>query len=82
MSTNLWIVVFLGLMVLTVVLFVALQRWTAGKQHQMSAEEFRIWFQENYLGAKADSTPQPPPGDGGTRTRKASATTRGDKPAA
>ena len=82
MIANLWIVAFLALIVLTVVLFMALQRWTAAKQQQMSAEEFRIWFQENYLGVKADSTAQPQPGDGGTRTRKANATTRGEKPAA
>jgi hypothetical protein len=79
---NLWIVAFLALIVLTVVLFMVLQRWTAAKQQQMSAEEFRIWFQEKYLGVKADSTPQPHPGDGGTGTRKANVTTRGEKPAA
>jgi len=75
------IVVFLRLMVLTVVLFVALQRWTAAKQHQMSTEEFRIWFQEAYLGVKADSAPQQRPEEGGSKTRKARATMRGDKPA-
>ena len=53
MTANLWIVALLGLIVLTVVLLVALQRWTAAKQQQMSTQEFRMWFQENYLGVKA-----------------------------
>ncbi|MCI0423762.1 MAG: hypothetical protein L0387_28180 [Acidobacteria bacterium] len=77
MTANLWMVVFLGLMVLTLFLFVTLQHWTTAKQQQMSAEEFRMWFQENYQEVKADSAPQPRPGEGATRTRKASATTRG-----
>ena len=53
MNTYLWIVPFLGLTTLIVFLFLAFQRWTAGKQQQMSPEEFRLWFQKNYMGVAA-----------------------------
>ena len=57
MTGYLWILPLIGLTALIVLLFVALQRWTAGKQQQMTAEEFRLWFQKNYLGVstKADT---------------------------
>ena len=47
-----WIVPFLGLMVLIVFLFVALQRWTAAKQQQKSAEGFGIWFSGKLPGSE------------------------------
>jgi hypothetical protein len=80
MMAHLWIAVFLGLMVLTLVLFAGLQRWTSAKQQQMRAEAFRLWFQKNYLGVKAegDSTA---PLKGATRSRKASASIDREKPA-
>lgn len=84
MTAYLWIVPFLGLTALIVFLFVALQRWTATKQQQMSAEEFRLWFQKNYLGVtpKAGSAAPLNPGEGTIRTPKASAAIHRDKPAA
>ena len=54
MNAFLWIVPFLGLTALIVYLFVALQRWTAAKQQQLSADEFRVWFQKNFLGVPAE----------------------------
>ena len=83
MTTYLWIVPFLGLTVLIVFLFVALQRWTATKQQQMGAEEFRLWFQNNYMGVspRAGSDALLNRGEGATKTRKASAAIHQDKPA-
>jgi len=62
---------------------VALQRWTAAKQEQMSAEEFRVWYLNNYLGvtAKAGSAAPLNPGEGKSRTRKASARIHQENPA-
>lgn len=54
MQAYVWIVLLLGLTVLIGCLLVALQRWTAAKQQQLSAEEFRLWFQKNYLGVPAE----------------------------
>ena len=83
MTTYLWIVPFLGLTTLIVLLFLAFQRWTAGKQQQMSPEEFRLWFQKNYMGVspKAGSAAPLNRGVGATKTRKASAAIHQDKPA-
>jgi len=83
MIAYLWIVPFLGLTALIGFLFVALQRWTAMKQQQMTADEFRLWFQKNYLGvtAKAGSAAPPNPGEGTTRTRNGSTRIHQDKPA-
>jgi len=53
MDAYVWIVPVVGLTGLVVFLFLALHRWTAGKQQQMSSEEFRLWFQKNYMGVAA-----------------------------
>lgn len=83
MSAYLWTVVLLGVFFLIGFLFVALHRWTAAKQEQMSAEEFRMWYLKNYLGvtAKAGSVAPLNAGEGTARTRKASARIHQDKPA-
>ena len=83
MTAYQWIVPFLGLTALFVFLFVALQRWTATKQQRMSAEEFRLWFQKNYLGVspKASSTAPLNRGESTTKTRQAGAANHQDKPA-
>jgi hypothetical protein len=75
MTAYLWIVPFLGLTALLGFLFAALQRWTATKQQQMSAEEFRVWFQKNYMGVspKAGSAAPLTRGKSTTRSRKAGA---------
>jgi cytochrome c-type biogenesis protein CcmH/NrfG len=83
MFTYLWAVLLLGVLVVIGFLFVALQRWTAAKQEQMSAEEFRVWCLDNDLGvtAKAGSAASLNPGEGKSRTRKASARIHQEKPA-
>lgn len=37
-------------LVLILLLFHFLRRWTSKKQHELSEQEFRVWFQKNYLG--------------------------------
>jgi hypothetical protein len=54
-SASLAISLSVGLLVLVVGLFAALRRWTASKQQQLSAEEFRRWFAKSYLGMRTDS---------------------------
>ena len=81
MSAYLWIIPIVGLLLLVYFLLSALQRWTATKQEQLSAEEFRLWFQTNYLGAKGDSRVQPGSGESATRSRKAAAVSSQTKPA-
>ena len=78
----LWIILLLGLTAVMVCLFVALQRWTAAKQEQMSAEEFRVWYLKNFLGVttKVGSAPLNPAA-GTSRTRKASTRIHQEKPA-
>ena len=37
-------------LVLTLLLLHLLRLWTSKKQHGLSEQEFRVWFQKNYLG--------------------------------
>ncbi len=81
MPAYLAITLFLLPIVLIVVLFATLQHWTASKQQQLSAEEFRRWFQRTYLGMEADSIAQAGPEGRPARTRTASGVRNQDKPA-
>jgi hypothetical protein len=83
MNTYLWIVPFLGLTALIVFFFLAFQRWTAGKQQQMSPEEFRLWFQKNDMGVSQKAGADAPlnRGEGETKTPKASTAIHQVKPA-
>jgi hypothetical protein len=83
MNTYLWIVPFLGLTALIVFLFLAFQRWTTGKQQQMSPEEFRLWFQKNYMGVSQKAGADAPlnRGEGATKTPKVGTAIHQVKPA-
>ena len=63
MNVILSIALFLGLTVPVGVLLAVLRRWTASKQRQLSAEEFRRWFQKTYLGMNpvAQASPKDSP---------------------
>jgi len=37
-------------LVLTLLFFHLLRRWTCKKQRELSEQEFQSWFQKNYLG--------------------------------
>ena len=37
-------------LVLTLLLLDLLRRWTSKKQRELSEQEFRVWYQKNYLG--------------------------------
>ena len=50
MSPVLGSLLLLGVLAAIMLIFIALQRWTAAKQNQLSKQEFDLWFQKYYMG--------------------------------